>query len=155
MTLPMKFGVNWPFCSVEKVQFRFSTWLPGRSSCISIRIISAIFLSTSPPPPPPPTNTSYQISSRLAFYSGEEVQNRYVHCGGHIGFLIRTTLDSFDLQVTQILFTKFQTEWHSGSEKRFKIDLKDGSHDSHPGFLIRTILAIFDLQVTNFLPNFK
>ena len=35
--LPSKFGVNWPFGSVEEVKNRFSRWLPWRPSWISDR----------------------------------------------------------------------------------------------------------------------
>ena len=39
------------------------------------------------------------------------------NCGGHIGFPIRTILAIFDLQVTQILPTKFQVNWRLGSRE--------------------------------------
>ena len=35
LTLPSKFGVNWPFSSGEEAQNRFSRWLPWRPSWIS------------------------------------------------------------------------------------------------------------------------
>ena len=58
----------------------------------------------------------------------------------------------FDLQVTQMLPTKFRVNWISFQEKR-KIDFQDDCHGAHPGFTIGTILAIFDLQVTPMLPS--
>ena len=36
--------------------------------------------------------------------------------GGHVGFQTRTDLTIFDLQVTQILPTKFRVNWPFGSE---------------------------------------
>ena len=74
----------------------------------------------------------------------------------------------FDLQVTQMLPTKFRVNCKSPKcflpsfestglsvqEKKRKIDFQDAScHGTHPGFTIGTILAIFDLQVTPMLPN--
>ena len=41
----------------------------------------------------------------------------------------------------------------SVTEKKLKIDFKDGGHGGHLGFPIGTILAIFDLQVTAVLPT--
>ena len=42
-----------------------------------------------------------------------DVKNKFQDgdCGGHIGFLI---IPNFDLQVTQILPTKFQVDWPIG-----------------------------------------
>ena len=54
----------------------------------------------------------------------------------------------FDLQVTQMLPTKFPVNWPFGSGEEAKIDFQDGCHGAHPGFPISTILAVFDLQVT-------
>ena len=66
--------------------------------------------------------------------------NRYPSSGNRIGFEIRINLAIFDLQVTQILRTKFQLNWPFGSGEVLK--------SSHLGFPIRKILAISDLQVT-------
>ena len=66
--------------------------------------------------------------------------------GGHgfnLGFLIKTILAMFYLQVPQILPTKFQVNWPFYSGKKFKIDSQDGGHF---GFPIAMILAIFDRQ---------
>ena len=38
----------------------------------------------------------------------------------------------FDLQVTQMLPTKFQVNWPLVQEKKGKIDFQDGCHGSHP-----------------------
>ena len=59
----------------------------------------------------------------------------------------------FDLQVTQMLPTKFRVNWPSVEEKKLKIAFQDGCHGAHPGFTIGMILAIFDLQVTPMPPT--
>ena len=59
----------------------------------------------------------------------------------------------FELQVTQMLPTKFLVNWPFGSGEEAKIDFQDGCHGAHPGFTISMILAIFDLQVTTMLPT--
>ena len=59
----------------------------------------------------------------------------------------------FDLQITQMLPTKFESTGLSVQENKWKIDFQDGCHGAHPGFTISTILAIFDLQVTLTLPS--
>ena len=63
--------------------------------------------------------------------------------GSHLGFLIRTILSTFVLQVTSIL--------PMVQEKKFKIDFQHGSYGNHLGFPIGTVLTIFDLQVTTIL----
>ena len=55
----------------------------------------------------------------------------------------------FDLQVSQMLPTKFRVNWPFGSGEEAK-DFQDGGH---LGFPIGTILAIFDLQVSTMLPS--
>ena len=64
-------------------------------------------------------NTSYQVQISCPFCSGEAVQNRFSRwpCGGYIGFLIRTFLANFVLQITQIIPTKFRVNWPYGSEE--------------------------------------
>ena len=61
------------------------------------------------------------------------------------------TLAIFDLQVTPILPIKFQLNWPSIQEKKFKIAFQDGNCGSHLVFPIRMILASFDLQVTSMI----
>ena len=51
----------------------------------------------------------------------------------------------FDLQVTQMLPTSFESTGLSVQEKKRKIDFQDGHHGGHLGFPIGTTLAIFDL----------
>ena len=58
----------------------------------------------------------------------------------------------FDLQVTQMLPTKFRVNWPFGSGEEAK-NRFSRCHGAHPGFMIGTILAIFDLQVTPMLPS--
>ena len=72
------------------------------------------------------------------FGSGEKVQNR---------FLIRMTLDIFDVQVTRYFLSSLKSIGPS-VQKKFKIDFEDCNCGGHTGFPIRTISAIFDLQVT-------
>ena len=55
----------------------------------------------------------------------------------------------FDLQVFQMLPTKFQVNWPIRSGEG-KIDFHDGPHLRFP---IGMILAIFDVQVTLMLPT--
>ena len=63
----------------------------------------------------------------------------------------RMILAIFYLQVTPILLIKFQLNWPSIQEKKFKIAFQDGNCGSHLVFPIGTILAIFDLQVTSMI----
>ena len=46
--------------------------------------------------------------------------------GGHLGFPIRMSLGTFDLQVTAILPMKFESIAHLVQEKKFKIDFQHG-----------------------------
>ena len=62
--------------------------------------------------------------------------------GSHLGFPIGTILATFDLQVTPMLPTKFQVNWHLGLGEEAK-----------NRFTIGTILAIFDLHATPMLPS--
>ena len=104
----MKFQVNWPFCSEEKVQNRFSTRLQGQPSWIPDQNDFSYFWSTSH------LDTSYQVSSvglsvqenkfKINFKDGD--------FGGHIAFPIRTILAIF---VSQTLPTNLQVNWPFGS----------------------------------------
>ena len=60
-------------------------------------------------------------------------------------------LATFDLQVTSILPTKFESIALLIQEKKFKIDFQHGCKGDHLGFPIRMTSAIFDLQVTPIL----
>ena len=51
------------------------------------------------------------------FGSGEEANGCH---GSHLGFLIRTNLATFDLQVTLMLPTKFPVNWPFGSGEEAK-----------------------------------
>ena len=72
------------------------------------------------------------------------------HDGSHLGFMIRTILTIFDLQVTAMLQPSFKSIGFSVRKKKRKTDFEDGRH---LGFPIGTILAIFDQQVTQMLPT--
>ena len=54
-------------------------------------------------------------------------------CGGHIAFPIRINLAIFNLQVTQILPTKFLVNWPLGSAKEAQNKFLSG-HGGHLGF---------------------
>ena len=104
--LPTKFRVNWPFSSGEEAKNRFSRWLPWRPSWISIGTILAILIYKSP-----------QCLLRSLESIGLSVQEKKVNIdfqdsghGGHLGFLIRTILAIFDLQVTLMFPTKFRAK---------------------------------------------
>ena len=77
-------------------------------------------------------DTSYQVLSQMAFSFKEKAQNRFQD-GSHLGFLIRTILAIFDLQVASILQTEFRVNWPFGSGKEVQE-------------------AFFDPQVTMILP---
>ena len=67
--------------------------------------------------------------------------------------MIGMILAIFDLQVTQMLPTKFRVNWPFGSGEEAKNRFSRCCHGAHPGFTIGMILAIFDLQVTPMLPT--
>ena len=102
--LPTKFRVNWPFGSKEEAKNRFSRWLPWRPSWISYWHDFSYFSSTSHP--------NMTLTSLESI--GLSVQEKQLNIdfqdrghGGHLGFRTRTILAIFDLQVTQMLPTKF------------------------------------------------
>ena len=100
-----------------KLQNTFSTWLLGRHSGIFDQNDFNYFLSTSHP------YTSYQVNG--PFYSGEEVQNRFLRC-------------------------QLWRPIHSDSfyqEKNRIIDFQDSGHVGHLGFQIGMTIAIFYPQV--------
>ena len=67
--------------------------------------------------------------------------------GGHLWFLIGTIFDTFDLQVTLILPTKFWFHWPFGSR-----EVQNRLSSSHLGLLIGMILPIFYVYHTPTLP---
>ena len=128
-TLPTKIRVSWHFGSGEEFQNRFSRWWPY---CISNRNDFSYFWSTSDP------NTSYQVSSQLAFWL-EKFKIDFQD-GGHgvyPGFQNGTMLAIFDLQVALILPTKFHVKWPFSSEEaqnrfsRWPSWISDWSHFSY------------------------
>ena len=57
----------------------------------------------------------------------------------------------FDLQVTLMLPSKFESIGLSAQEMKWQIDFQDYGHGGHLGYPIGMILAFFDLQVTHML----
>ena len=100
--LPIKFRVNWPFSLEEKGKNRFSRWPPSWISdwndfsyfyiYLSSQSFLPIFKSTGP---------LVQENKR------KKVFFKYGRHDGHLGFPIRTIKVILDLQVTQMLPTKF------------------------------------------------
>ena len=109
--LPTKFRVKWHFGSGEEVKNRLSRWPP---SWISDCNDFSYFWSTSH------LDASYQFSIGPLV---QEKKQKEFQDGGHSVFPIGMILAIFDLQVTQMLPTKFRVNWPfcSGEEakKRF------------------------------------
>ena len=104
--LPTKFQVSWPFHYGEEAENRISRWWPWQPSWISDRNNFRYFLSISPPQCFLPRFKSIGLSNGLH--------------DGHLGFRIGMILAIFDLQVTAMLFTKFQVNWGFGSGEKAK-----------------------------------
>ena len=103
LMLPIKFQVNWPFGSGE-VKNRFSRWPQGHPSWISEWNDFSYFLIYKSPHP----DASYQVSS-MGLLVQEKLKTDFQdghHCI-HLGFLNGIIMAIFDLQVTQMLPTKF------------------------------------------------
>ena len=107
LMLPTMFQVNWPFGSGEEVKNRFSRWPTWWPSWISDPNDFRYFRSTSHP------NASYRVSSQFAFRFRRR-RERDFQDGHHLGFPIGMILVIFDLQVTQMLPTKFWVNWPRG-----------------------------------------
>ena len=81
------------------------------------------------------------------FGSGEEVENRFSKC------LLSWNSDQNDFsyffffKLPCYFLLSFESIGLSVQEKKFKIDIQDGSHGGHLGFQVEMILAIFCLQV--------
>ena len=109
-------------------------FLIGKFSAISIHKSPPCFL---------PSFKSFGL-----FDSGEEAKNRFSrwlpHHSGHLGFLIRTILAIFYLQVNPMLPTELQVNWPSLQEKKPNIDFQNGHHGGYLGFPIKKILAVSD-----------
>ena len=121
--LPDKFWVNWPFNPRELVQNRLSTCLPWRSSWTSDWNDFSCFWITNG------RDTSYQVSSQLAFWVKEknfEIDFQDGSHGIHLGYLIGTVLSIFDQQVNLMLSTKFPVNWPFGSSEKVQIDFQHG-----------------------------
>ena len=98
---------------------RFSRRLPWRTSWISDWHDFSYFWSTSHP------NVSYEVWSLSVQEKKLNIDFQDGGHGGHLGFLIRTILAIFDLQVTLMLPTKFRVKWLLGlgeeAKNRFSI----------------------------------
>ena len=114
---PIKFGLNWPFGSGEKVQNRFSTWQLWRPSWISDQDNFRYFdLQVTPTFP-----IKFQVN--WPSFSGE-IQNRFSRwrlwrpswISGQNNF----SYFFFYLKDTPILPNKFQVSWHFGSAEEFQ-----------------------------------
>ena len=98
---------------------------------------------------------SYQVSSQLAFGSGEKSEKlifKMAAIATILDFLSGGLLGFFELQVTLVLPTKIQVNWPF-SLGEAKIGFQEGGHGRHLGSPIGMLLAIFDLQVTLMLPS--
>ena len=73
--------------------------------------------------------------------SKQIIKKTTIH-GGHLEFLIENVLTIFDVQVTQILPTKFRVDWAFGSGEEAKTDFIIFSSGSHLAHWSKSILAI-------------
>ena len=64
----------------------------------------------------------------------------------HLGFLIEMICANLNLQVIQMLLTKFQVNCPFGVGEDAKIDFQDGRNGAPIWISDRNVLAIFDLQ---------
>ena len=67
-------------------------------------------------------DASYLVSSQLAFLFRRRSEQRFQDgpLGGHLGFPVGMILTILDLQVTPMLSTKFQINWHFGPGEEAK-----------------------------------
>ena len=103
--LPTKFRVNWPFGSGEEAKNKFSRWLPWRPSWISDWHNFSHFLSTPKCLLPSLESIGLSVQEKKLNIDFQDGSHR-----GHLGFLIRTILAIFDLQITLMLPTKFRVK---------------------------------------------
>ena len=113
--LPTKVSSQLAF-GFRRSEKRFSRWPPWQPSWISHQHDFSYFWSTSHP------DTSYQIWSQLAFRlrKWSEKQIFKMAAMAAISDPIGTILAIFDLQVTLMLPTKFQVNWHLGLGEKVK-----------------------------------
>ena len=118
--LPIKFWVNWPFFQEKfKIDFQDSNWQP--SWILDQNSLSYFSIYMSP---------WYVLPSFESI--GISVQEKFktdLQDGSHLGFPIGKILATFDLQVTLIPPTKFESVAFSLQEEKFKLDFQDGSCD--------------------------
>ena len=110
--LPTKFQVNWLFSLGDEAKNRFSRWRP---SWISDLNDFSYFLSKSHPPHASCFLPSFESTGLSVQEKKPKIDFQNGHHGSHLGFLIRTILAIFDLQVKPILPTKFRVNWPFGS----------------------------------------
>ena len=107
----------WPFGSGEEAKNRFSRWQP-----------LAIFLTMSLRSFLP----SFKSIGLLVQEKKRKINFQDGCHSGHLGFLIRTILAIFDLQITRMLPIKFNKSFKSiglsFQEKKQNIDFQDGGH---------------------------
>ena len=107
--LPTKFQVNRPF-SPGEAKNRFSRWRQWQPSWISDRNDFSFFFKIYKSPRcflPSFESNGHMVQKKKRKIDFQD--------GGHLRFPIRTILANFDLQVTSMLPTKFQINWHFSS----------------------------------------
>ena len=127
-----KFQVNWPFGSGKEAKNRFSKWPPYMVAILDfwLKRFKLLLNYKSPRGFLP----GFKSNSILVQEKKRKIDFQDGHHGSHLGFLIRTILSIFDLQVTLMLPTKFGVNWPFSSGV------------ANFWFPIRTILAFFNLQ---------
>ena len=148
LILPVKFRVDWLFCS--KVQNRFSSWQLWRPYSISDQNkFSYFYLQVTQILP-----TMFRVN--YPFGSEGDALNRFPRQQPWQPFWISDRNDF------TICLSKSHTDasYQVSSQQTFrfrrrseKIYFRDGVYDGHLGFPIRTTLAIFGLLITLMLPN--
>ena len=94
---------------------------------------------------------SYQVSSQVAFSSGDEGQNRFQRWPpwtsdpNYFSYFLVYELPRYFL-------ASFKSSGLLVRDKKGKIDFQDGCHGGHLGFAIGMILAIFDTEVVQIHP---
>ena len=146
--LPTKFQVSWHFGSGQEAKnIYFQDSHHGGHLGFWIGTILLFLINKSP--------QCFLLSNKsihpLIQEKKQKIDFRDDRHGGHLGFPIGMISAIFDLQVTQILPTKFQVNWPFGSGGEAKN--RFSRWPPWLGFLIWRILAIFDLPVTLMLPT--
>ena len=112
--LPIKFRVNWPFSSEEEGKKRFSRWPPSWISDWNDFSYFYIYKSSQ---------SFLPIFKSTGLLVQENKRKKEFQDGrhdGHLGFPIQTIYAILDLQVTQMLPTKFRIKWPFSSGEEAK-----------------------------------